>query len=550
MNDTHRAIAVPRRPVPPPSQVVDLSALFVRPGRGASLRSVQSWALAEIANVGGLVAPIGVGEGKTLIDLLAARAYGVYLGRDDVKTLLLVPASLRDQLRSDRDRYDNDFRLPSGVVWSYAHLSRPESAHELERLAPDLIIADEAHNLRNPEATRTRRVARYFDEHPETGFVALSGTLTAKSLFDYAHLCEWALGEGSPLPQQWTWLRSWAACIDADGIPGPQDLGSVRGLIKEFGGSTDGPSHQAKARAAFARRFAETPGVVTTPDSDLGVSLVIADRKIKTPQIVHDTIAEVEETWQVPGGDCFDSPAQLASVLRQIGQGFYYRWVWPDGAPDVEWLVARAAWHKAVRNELKRGRPGLDSPALIARAVDASLDRVGPRDNGTATFDARRAWLAQARKPAPPVETVWLSDYLIDDAVAWANKRPGRVVWYAHTAVGERLAAKGLRVFGPGTDPTDSPVSCAASIAAHGTGKNMQGWCEGLVMSPPSSGATWEQLLGRLHRHGQQADEVRFEVYRHLETYRAAFGKAVVSARYIEQTQGARMRLCYAPILG
>jgi hypothetical protein len=32
------------------------------------------------------------------------------------------------------------------------------------------------------------------------------------------------------------------------------------------------------------------------------------------------------------------------------------------------------------------------------------------------------------------------------------------------------------------------------------------------VVFPPSTGTIWEQLLGRLHRSGQQADDVVFEV--------------------------------------
>ena len=47
-----------------------------------------------------------------------------------------------------------------------------------------------------------------------------------------------------------------------------------------------------------------------------------------------------------------------------------------------------------------------------------------------------------------------------------------------------------------------------ASIKAHGTGRNLQAFCRNLVANPPSDGATWEQLLGRTHRQGQEADEV------------------------------------------
>ena len=63
------------------------------------------------------------------------------------------------------------------------------------------------------------------------------------------------------------------------------------------------------------------------------------------------------------------------------------------------------------------------------------------------------------------------------------------------------------------------------------------------MANPPSSGSDWEQLLGRTHRAGQQADEVIVEVFRHTEPFRQAIEKARDLSAYIQSTFGASQKL-------
>lgn len=86
----------------------------------------------------------------------------------------------------------------------------------------------------------------------------------------------------------------------------------------------------------------------------------------------------------------------------------------------------------------------------------------------------------------------------------------------------------------------------AASIRAHGTGKNLQCFSKALIANVPGQGAQFEQMLGRLHRQGQKSDEVRFELYQHCLQARGDFAQARSDARYIERTTGTRQKLCYA----
>jgi len=68
-----------------------------------------------------------------------------------------------------------------------------------------------------------------------------------------------------------------------------------------------------------------------------------------------------------------------------------------------------------------------------------------------------------------------------------------------------------------------------------------------LVVSVKPSGRDWEQLLGRTHRMGQEADEVECWVYLHTEELRAGMAKAFVDAKFLEETLGVQ-KLNYADI--
>jgi len=501
----------------------------------------QSAALLEAERAWGLFGPIAVGFGKTLITLLLPDAL------QSQRSVLLVPASVRNQLLTrDFASYGRHFKLPAGIsVVSYEDLSSVKGANSLERLEPDLIIADEAHKLARYTAARTKRFCRYFKEHPGTRFCAVSGTVTRRSLRDYAHLCELSLRAGSPLPARWSDLQEWADALDPGNEPIP--VGALRALAdrRHLDGSDE---ERVAVRDGFRRRLVETSGVVATSESWEGASLVIAAVRPKTPPVVDTALALLYATWQIDGEEIED-PMRLAMVARQLASGFYYRWLWPEGVPDVEWLDKRAAWHQAVRQTLKRSKEGLDSPLLVARAAArGGLDEA-----------AQAAWGAWGTvkdryDPTPPTAVVWLHDFAVEAARAWAHVAvEPSIVWYSSVAVGEALG-KHLPHYGPGedageADPASQPV-ILCSIRAQGTGKNLQRYAANLVLEPPSSGAAWEQLLGRTHRPGQQADEVRFDVNMHVAELDRGMVGAVSDAIYVEETQGQRQKLLLARRIG
>lgn len=509
----------------------------------ASLWPAQSVALLEAERGWGLFAPLGVGSGKTLVTLLLPDVFGAE------RPLLLVPAALRNQLLTrDMAAYGRHFHLPTGLkVLAYTELSDARTADILERLKPDLIIADEAHALARAQAARTKRFLRYMKDHPQTRFCALSGTMTRRSLRDYAHLSELSLRAGSPVPGNWSDLNDWADALDP--ILNPLSPGALRVLAEGDPRLTrESDAARVAVREGFRRRLVDTPGVVATSASWEGASLIVEAISLVLPEVIIAALSELHKTWEIAGEE-LESPARMAEVMRQLSVGYFYRWRWPDDVKDYEWLEARSKWHKEVRYVLTHSRQGLDSPMLVARA--AEMGKL-PQDS----VNAWRAWkLVKDRyNPTPPVETVWLDDYVIQAALTWARKKAEGIVWYTHKAVGDALQAKGIRVYGAGTDageanPDRQPV-IACSITSQGTGKNLQRYSRNLVMEPPPAGAAWEQFIGRTHRPGQQADEVVFDVFAHTAILRASLFRAVEDARYVQQTQGQRQKILYATRIG
>ncbi len=137
------------------------------------LLPVQAWALHEISVVGGVLASVQVGGGKTGIGVLAALALP-----DSPSTLLLIPSTLVEQICLDYQMFKQHFRVPDIIVhndnarpWEgqlnrqsdrmlhvlpYSRLSNPKAAAWIEQLGPSAIIADECDSLKD----LTRRPAR------------------------------------------------------------------------------------------------------------------------------------------------------------------------------------------------------------------------------------------------------------------------------------------------------------------------------------------------------------------------------------------------------
>jgi len=401
------------------------------------------------------------------------------------------------------------------------------------------VVVSNCHNARNPDAARTKRILRYFRQFPSTRLVALSGTLTSKSLKDYAHLCELALREGSPLPLELGDLLAWANCLDSGATAQDKDW-SIFAAFHDVRHLDDEARRKEEASAAFRERFNTTPGVVSTREQSVACSLNLFERELRTPPAVADALRELHKTWTRPDGEEMQSALDLWRLGMQISQGFYLRWVWPNGVVDWEWMEARADWHRQVRRVLQDNVTGMDSPLLVWNAVQRGVL------TDPTVVRAFQAWEAVKHRPPPPTETVWIDDFLVRDALAWLKDHPKGLLWHNDIAIESALRAAGVPTYGAGEVPPmdGSKGGLALSIRVHGTGLNLQyAHHENLLLSFPSSGKTMEQLIGRTHRQGQDADEVNVWYYGHTTDAASAVLKARQDARYIESTQGTPMKL-------
>ncbi len=420
---------------------------------------------------------------------------------------------------------------PSLKVIGYSELSLEKNARLLEEMGPDLIIADEVHLLAAPRSARTKRVVRYLKAHPETRVIAMSGTVTKRSLRDYAHIADWCLGARSPLPRSWNELCDWADALD-EKVPDERRVppGALLRLC------ADGES----ARDGFRRRLTETPGVVATGEHELGVSLRILRHHVEVPDAVERALRRLRDTWETPDGDLISEAAELWRHARELALGMCYRW---DPPAPRDWLEARRGWKALVRETLRHNRRGLDTELQVWN------EQARREEAGLPTEEAWRGWRAVRGSFKPNTVATWISDFAVDAAASWLERGPG-ICWVEHVRFGERLARKtGLPHFGAGDSGIlDAEGPVIASRRAHGTGLNLQRWDRCLFCCPMTAGRDWEQGLGRQHRPGQQSDEVTAEVFLHTQELRDAMAQAIADAKYIEETTGGRQRLCYADL--
>jgi hypothetical protein len=525
-----------------------------------TLLPAQAWALFEAPLAGGLLAPIGVGQGKTGLNILMP------IVMKSKQAVLLVPPGLVEQLIRDYLAWSEHFITPTFIVsgvsgkidrsWihvgqpvvhviSYSRFSRAESTDLLERLQPDLILADEAHAIRNRSAARTGRVLRYFAKHLETRLCVWSGTLTAKSLTDFAHLAAFSLGEGSPLPLDPSEVHAWSAAIDPSDWPAPP------GALKVFG---------RPLREAIHKRIVETRGVVSTKSSS-GVDASIVLRERRPPPLpagVRKALTHLRSTWTRPDGEELLEALDVSRCARELSCGFFYRWVFPDHPSEREveaWFMARKAWNREVRDMLAHRRPHLDSPLLLANAAIRYYDPEYKGDLPKWQSHAWPLWRDVRDAIRHETEAVWIDKWLVEDAYAWALDHRG-IVWYEQDAFGKALAEAGLVVHGGGPH-AEAELQCetgkrsfAASIRSHGSGRDglQRLFSEQLVANPPVGGDKWEQLLGRLHRAGQDSDEVITYVYRHVSEMSEAVDRAVEYAKYIQGITGNLQKLLAADV--
>jgi hypothetical protein len=497
------------------------------------LKPAQAIALAELYHYKRLIAPIRVGGGKTLITFLAAV---VLQAR---RPVLLVPASLVEKTRRDLQDASRDWRVPFNLhVMSYEYLGREAAARELETRDPDLILADEAHRLKNHKAACTRRVQRQLKRKPDTLFVPLSGTIVKDGISDFAHLSAWALGEGNPMPNDRNTVAEWAGALDEKVRPGKRRGLGV--LATAFGG------HSVETvRKGFFERFTRTPGVVSTAGETVDCGLEITPIGCELGQAAQDMFAKLR-AWENPDGIALADPMQAWALAGQLAMGFHY---YLDPRPCDAWFITRSAWASYVRQTLSCSRT-VDTE----KQVRTQIERGDPNEIGALLLVA---WKTQEAAYTGTQKHRWHDAAMINAAVEWIRSNPPALVWTWHSAFGRALAAKAKVPYVgskgtvndvPGTlvDDLRGSETVVLSTAANSAGRNLQAWSHNLICAPPTTAQLWEQLLGRTHREGQRADTVHADILIACREHRRAIRRAHSASRMTNQLLGASQKLLLA----
>lgn len=486
----------------------------------------------------GLFLPVTVGGGKTLLGALL----GTVMGYEPHEVVVLCRPNLIAEAARELELYHEQFVFEDPVYLSYKILSDTDSGSLLWQLAPKLIIADEAHALKHPRAARTNRFVKYMRMRRDVRFVAMSATFTNASVQEYAHLAYLALGDYSPLPIVWPTLESWSRVVDVNPKQPPtkQDWHSLMPLIEKFGPNDDEDLPLYKqARHAFGERLRLTPGVVVTDGDSYDGEIEVADWLPVVPSGITDAMDLLKDEGVLPNGTIVEDPP---SKLLQLSQGFYYFPDWP-GEPDLEWLYAKREWEQQLRAFKAKGKLGLDSDALIRRALIAGDERI---QKYLSLRVAWEQWQEHAHKAPPPQGVEWISTSILEQALEFAETNGPMLIWGSYGAVFDKFEELGAYVTPKAERPAAGALAVVSSYS-HSTGLNLQhDWANNLVMAPSSNGGLWQQLMGRTARLGQKADVVRFWVGQHTGELRAAFKTAKKKAEYIQSTQQLQQKLLSA----
>jgi hypothetical protein len=618
-----RIVNVPLRYVPDENVLEAVSEHYFQAHafrEGWRLLPTQAESLLAYSEVGGAFLPLAVGGGKTLTSLLIANdAYNT--GKQ--KIMLIVPPALATQLcdtdikhwrpltifntpvhklhglpKHKRQQLANSGR--KGIyIFTYSLLSSADAHEILASVKPDLIILDEAHSV-SKRSARTRRFTQYLHEyHPQV--VALSGTMTQKSLMDYFELARAALGQNNFLPNSLVLTESWSRLIDTTATSvsdfrsdEQSDAGPLKYVLDWARQNFRGEQFENAVlgfRKAFKRRLITTPGVVCSSGHDLPYSLYINNDPVKDYDKyegwdrVEELVKQLDEKWLTPNGDEIEEAMHLFRWKYWIqGAGFYTELYWPD----IDWLMERGIYadeseaeyilerskdyhekNMEYARELRawirdRGHNGMDTPMLIGN----NMANHGAENVGATLFNLWTDWKGAdfEGRIDRSKRAVRVCGFKIEKAVQYAKALPkgeGCLIWYDNDEIGEwaneRLEEEGLNpLFCKAGEASNRILNdrerCKGRVIlltsnAHFQGKNLQFDRNQFYIQWPRSATRAEQTIGRQHRHLQEYDEVFVTTCNTTEFDHILFGATLNDAAYVHQSQGNKQKLIYATYL-
>ncbi len=288
-----------------------LTAQLKTPAGTMTLRPLQALGLVEAHDYQGMLGLLPVGEGKTLLSFLLPLVLGA------ARPVLVVPASLEDKTHEEFAELREHWQCAPMEVTSYELISRRPTL--LDKLAPDLLICDEVHGLKDPKSAATKRVWRYIrkcaTEHRRLRFCGLSGTIASRSFRDWWHIQQWALPPAvQPLPYRYPIMLSWCEALD-EKLDTRRPVGELTRLAPH-------DPTPAGIRAAFGERLRLTPGVISSKGGEVAASIHFTVLQQSIPAI-DEAVTTMRKTWATPAEE-FTEAVDMWRHAREMGNGFYY----------------------------------------------------------------------------------------------------------------------------------------------------------------------------------------------------------------------------------
>lgn len=539
-DDFRRIVSLPRRVIDMNEAAAtarELTEIFRQPWGTQELRPLQGQGLLEFGLYGGLFAALRVGAGKTLLSLLLSSV------SDCHRPLLLQPASLVEKTLEEARALKQHWKIPHIKIITYDLLGREQAHEALNDFKPDLIICDECHALKDTGASVTCKVVRYFKANPTTKFAMMTGTISKRSILDYAHLLRMCLGPANaPVPMGANDLEIWADALDER--KGQTKRSDPKGFF-EICNTEERKiwtqDERRAARMAYRRRLTETPGVLASWDSPIDAKLIIREVQPPKSKVLETAFKQLRvdgvtpDDWPVAGG------VDIYRHAQELALGFYYVW---DPRPPKYWLEARSAWYRAVRQILSRSQR-YDSPGHVKNDMLRGRLELIPELTD---------WLDVKDDFTPNTVPRWLDDSVIRYCAEWIEKYRG-IVWTEHTWFATELAKytkvpyygrRGMTESGQSILRHRPGFPMIASMRSNSKGRNLQAWNHNLFTACPPNALQCEQVMGRTHRDGQLEKEVFFDILMFCSEHIGNFWQAMRDAEFQDQTQGTPSKLLIA----
>jgi hypothetical protein len=563
LTDLRRVCELPTLPLLTEGECEEVSKFFVQGeayDEGFRLLPEQCNMVMQFVNYNGLLGSAAAGAGKTLASLLIANiGYEGVLTTKHNKVMLMVPSKLVDQLKANMRWARRKIHFPADVyffkdhkpedrltlaksnkpgiyVLGYGFLSTQNAEELINETSPSLIIADEAHKIAGKSARR-RRVEHYLKQNPSTSVCLMSGTMMNKELLEIHVLGKYALKENLPMPLPWPQVAALSEALAPKGPIIPMDkMRMARDLVDWAGMMYDGAakSMQNTLRKAYHKRLATAPGVFLSEGSKVAASINfdIHEGRMTCPKVA-EYIKQVEDTWTTPDDQTFETALEKFKWIKELNNGFYNSLTWPEEHPLLEEAKYAHELGKLTKSLIRKfigekHRPGLDTPLLVRN----DMQHHGSRNVGSELFETWKAWKVANSVEGLPERIsrfVRVSDEKVTFAVErWTKIDPkleGGVVWFQRQGHGIWLCEEFEKAFGSDTiihAPAGMDLNTLAetqdlkgkiiiaSIGSHGTGVDglQHHFNKMLYASDLNTVADSEQSIARLHRTGQEADEV------------------------------------------